>query len=565
MTGSAGTVAHTPRAPGRTRISPRARVWGLGSVFGKSFRDSRRGILLAGLMGGLFMAAAAAAMLEFDTPEARLELLASIELLPVVMRGLLGEPIAIDTLGGFLSWRIGNILPVFLGIWSVLALSGTLAGEAARGSLELVAASPTSRRRLALQKLGAHVVAVVIALLLASLLTWLTTIAFAVVPGDEVAMTSVLAHYALTGVLMLAAGSVAFAAAPLLGQGRAAGLGFAILFGMFLVNSYAALSPAIEAAQPMSWFAWTADHRPMAGQTDWLAVLLTGGLAALLLAVGVVGFERRDLGAVSDARWLRLPSLPAGTGGPFRRQLADRTGIALAWGTGVALYGAMIAASAEAFAEGLGQIPMMEQMLGMLYPGVDFREPSGILTLAFFGFGSLMVGFAAATIVAGWSSDEGNRRLDMVLSTPLSRARWALATGLGVYAAIVLAAAVIGIVIAIATVAQGFDPAGPIGGTVVLALYGMAFAGLGLAVGGLRRPELAPGVTGGLVVASFLLDLLGPALNVPDPVVDLSLNRHLGQPMAGIFEPVGIVAGLVLAAGGLAVMAWGYSRRDIGR
>jgi hypothetical protein len=48
-------------------------------------------------------------------------------------------------------------------------------------------------------------------------------------------------------------------------------------------------------------------------------------------------------------------------------------------------------------------------------------------------------------------------------------------------------------------------------------------------------------------------------------VVDLSLNRHLGQPMAGIFEPAGIVAGLVLAVGGLLVGAWGYSRRDIGR
>ena len=58
--------------------------------------------------------------------------------LPPVFQGLLGEPIHIETLGGFLSWRVGNFLPVLLGLWSVIALSGTLAGEAASGSLDLV-------------------------------------------------------------------------------------------------------------------------------------------------------------------------------------------------------------------------------------------------------------------------------------------------------------------------------------------------------------------------------------------------------------------------------------------
>ena len=41
-----------------------------------------------------------------------------------------------------MSWRVGNFLPVMLGLWSVLALSGTLAGEAAKGSLDLLASTP---------------------------------------------------------------------------------------------------------------------------------------------------------------------------------------------------------------------------------------------------------------------------------------------------------------------------------------------------------------------------------------------------------------------------------------
>jgi hypothetical protein len=48
-------------------------------------------------------------------------------------------------------------------------------------------------------------------------------------------------------------------------------------------------------------------------------------------------------------------------------------------------------------------------------------------------------------------------------------------------------------------------------------------------------------------------------------VLDLSLYRHLGQPMAGVLEPVGIVVAAALAVGGLAVGAWGLRRRDLDR
>ena len=63
-----------------------------------------------------------------------------------------------------MSWRVGNFLPVMLGLWPVLALSGTLAGEAAKGSLDLLASTPHSRSSIALEKLAGHVTAVVFAM-----------------------------------------------------------------------------------------------------------------------------------------------------------------------------------------------------------------------------------------------------------------------------------------------------------------------------------------------------------------------------------------------------------------
>ena len=71
----------------------------------------------------------------------------------------------------------------------------------------------------------------------------------------------------------------------------------------------------------------------------------------VLFAIGVFAFTRRDLGASANVGWLRLPSLPAGIAGPFSRQLADRFGIAIAWGIGIGAYGILIVASADAFGE----------------------------------------------------------------------------------------------------------------------------------------------------------------------------------------------------------------------
>jgi hypothetical protein len=103
----------------------------------------------------------------------------------------------------------------------------------------------------------------------------------------------------------------------------------------------------------------------------------------------------------------------------------------------------------------------------------------------------------------------------------------------------------------------------PMLGVGVLGLATAAYTGVGLAVGGLVRARLAAPVTAGLVLATFLLDTLGEALRLPDAVLDLSLYRHLGQPMAGTFGPGGIAAAAILAIGGVLVASWGLRRRDL--
>jgi len=303
----------------------------------------------------------------------------------------------------------------------------------------------------------------------------------------------------------------------------------------------------------------------MAGVTNWPSLVLLAAVTTVLLGVGIVSFARRDIGVSNGLAWLRLPSLPAGIGGPFRRQLADRTGIAIGWGIGMGLYAVFIVASAEAFATGLGSLPQIVDIIETIYPGIDIGQPSGVLQLTFFAFGSFIFGLAGASLLVGWASDEGDKRLDVVLATSLSRGRWAVWSGLGVMAAVALTTAVLAVSTGLAVAFVGGDIVSPVAGTAVLGLTAAAFTGVGFGAGGLVRSSLAAGVTAGLVIATFLIDTLGAALKLPDPILQLSIYKHLGQPMAGIYDPVGLIVAVIMAVGGLALGAWGMTRRDVGR
>ena len=88
-------------------------------------------------------------------------------------------------------------------------------------------------------------------------------------------------------------------------------------------------------------------------------------------------------------------------------------------------------------------------------------------------------------------------------------------------------------------------------------------AGIGVAVGGLVRAGIAGPVVAVVTIATWFVAIIGPALRLPDFVLDLALTAHYGLPMVGQWDAAGIVASLVLAIGGVAIGAWGFARRDL--
>jgi ABC-2 type transport system permease protein len=284
----------------------------------------------------------------------------------------------------------------------------------------------------------------------------------------------------------------------------------------------------------------------------------------LFLVVGVEAFVRRDIGATSAVPTPSLPRALVGIGGPATRTFGNGLPTALAWGLGIGLYGLVIAASASAFVDLLDTNAEFARLLQTAFPGTDILSVGGFLQLLFVQFGLILAGLAAATLVGAWASDETSGRLEMLLATPLARARWAVAGGLAILGQIVLFTAIAAIGIAIGTAMIGGELVQPFLGTFALATFAAAFAGVGVAIAGLWRSSWAAPAVALLTIATWFIDTIVPAFKLPDVVHQLALSAHYGLPMLGQWDMAGVTASLVIAAGGIALGAWGFARRDLG-
>lgn len=556
----------SPSAPSKTSVPLLSRVYGLGSVYAKTLRDSRLAVLImSGLLLVTMFSAAADYGKTYATAAARAGFVDIVRKFPGVLAGMYGtpRPANLATLGGMINLKNASTVAIVFGVWSILALSSTLAVEARRGSLEFVVASPLGARRVALQKVLAHLTGVLVVAIVLTLLGLLSG-GFGTLPGDAISFQAAAGFALWAGLMGLASGSLAFALSSFVGRAASAGLaGFVMLAGWFL-HGYDAAVPALSGWANLTWFGWTDRNQPLAGQYDWASLVPVALVSVVFLAAGVEAFARRDLGSARVIGWLRFPDATLGLDGPLSRSFGERLPVAVAWGTGVGLFALVIGASAAAVGSTLARLsPSSAQLFHALFPKIDLATAGGFLQLGFIELGLVLAGFAAVNLVAGWASDEGSGRLEMLLTASLGRARWALSTGLGVMAAVVVMTVLAAAGVGIGAAAVGSDASTPVLGTVVLGLYAAAVAGVGLAIGGLARSSVAAGTVAVLVTLTFLDDTFAPALKLPDWVHQLALTSHMGLPMVGSWDWTGIAACLVLAVGGLIVCALGLSRRDV--
>jgi polyether ionophore transport system permease protein len=553
-----------PVAPAITGPSLFSRIYGFGSIYGKTMRDSRRAVIGISLVLGLMLVAVSFAIVqEFNTPASRQQLVAVVAAVPAILQGLAGKAVNVGTLGGYLQYKYGSFFPIIVSLWAILALSATLATEARRGSMEFVAATATTRRRIAIEKLSAHLTGQAIVALVVFLALLVVGRSVNGLPGDDITAQMAFGYAVWLFLLGIAAGSVAFALAPFVGRGSAAGVAGAVMFGGFMVNGYQAAVPTLAPLANLTWFGWTSNHVPLAGEFDWTTLLPVLVVAIVLFAVGVEAFARRDIGATSPIPTPGLPRTLIGLRGPTGRAVGQNIPSSIAWGIGIGLFGLAIAGSGKAFVDELGKATDFVKLLNQVFPGFDIRSVGGFLQLLYVEFGLILAGLAAATLVAVWGSDETSGRLEFLLASPLSRTRWVTSGGVAILIGIVVVGVLAALGIAVGAVIAGGDIVQPVVGSLVLPLYAAALAGIGVAIGGLFRTSWAGPAVALVTIVTWLIGLLAPAFKLPDAIKELALTSHYGFTMLGQWDPVGIVASVVLAVGGVALGAWGFKRRDL--
>jgi len=538
----------------------RSRIYGFGSIYGKTVRDSRLSfIIAAGLLGGMSLVMAAGVSNIFPTPASRLEMDKLIGSIPASMVNLFGKPVGLGTLGGYFTWKYGAIFALGTALWSILALSGTLAGEAERGSLDLVASAPFGKRRVALEKLAAHLTMLGLAMVVLALACAAGSTLFGDASlGDTIPPLSAIGYALWVGFIALFFGGLAFALAPLLGRSGSAGVASLVMVLLWVANGFDGLAPLAV----VSPFHWLAGHIALVGMYDWPALAFTGVVALALLAIGVEVFTRRDLGVTAGLSMPGLPAVVLGVRGSTSRAFGEQLPRAVSWGIGLGLMGALVAALVGTMADQIGNDPNLSATFSTIFKSFNLTSAGGWLQL-YVQLLLIAAGFGAATFVSKWASDEKAGRLEMILATPMTRARWVIAGGSAAILASVVMTVLFAAGIGLGAASGGVAVGDAMIGSAALGLYAAAIVGIGVAVGGVWRTSIAAEVAAMVVLITYVIDLVAPPLNLPDWVHQLALTAHLGQPMIGRWDPFGIGACLLIAVGGIAVGAWGMRRRDV--
>jgi ABC-2 type transport system permease protein len=539
-------------------------------VFRVALRQSWIGVVAASALGMVIGSVQAAAFetVAGKTAAARAAFGDQTTALARQIAYLLPIPVHPETLAGYVQWRVfGGIVIVML-IWAVFSASGAGRGDEERGLVGSWLAAGVPRPRLLLWRVGIFVLGA----LVLSLLTGSAADAGAIAVGSSLPIGGLLGQALALAALGACCYSIVLVVAQLVDSRRlAAGIGGALLAGLFFLNG---IARTVDYHGPAVWLSPIhyydrSDAIAPGGSVDWLATAALVVLTIALVALAVLLFIRRDIGAAA----LRRPSssrpphyLPSAN--PLLRVpvVADlylqRVGL-FAWIASLVILALFLTSIAGQVGEFIAKTP------GMAAYAAAIGGQSGI-TRAVIGSVDYLITLAllavyAVTIVARWAADDQEGRLEMVLSQPVPRWRVvvervaALAVGclliiVGVSIVIVLVAPSQHVTITAQDLLRAGAPLLP---------FCLLFGTLGATVAA-RFPRLAVGVLGSYVAAAYLVLQFAPFLGWPTWLLNLSVFTLYGNPLVSGIDWNGLWGVTAVAVAGFGAAILLMRRREVG-
>jgi ABC-2 type transport system permease protein len=537
-------VSGTPAPPAPRR----------GGVWWRVFRHHLRLLRNASITWIVVLAGTGAgvvATFEDRVPtEADRQAAAALEGVPA-FEALFGRFTDPGSLEGFVLARWG-MFAILVAVWAMLAAVKVLRGAEEAGHAEPLRAGTLTPRRTLLAAVAA-------------LFTWYALLAVAIGIGHSAAGMDPATAWTLGGAMGLLAAS--FAGVGALASQVAASRQRAVRLAGAVLGVALAVRVLAAASGTPAWVWWTTPFG-WAGflhEVDQARPAVFGAFVSLvvLLVAAAVALARRDLHfgfvAAGDGGSVRA----APVGGQLRLAVRLTRASVLGWGAVLAAAAFAFAALAHDFAGLLADMPDATELYERMgYAALDTAE--GIVTLVLGWFFVAGVALFSAAQIAAIREEEASWRIEQLLVRPVGRVRWLTTRTLAAAVGVI----VISVAVAVA-VWVGSAVGGPAIATVDAALVGinlipaaLLFLGLGILLHGLL-PRLAGPLAFGLVVGAYLLDFVGPLLELPDAVIDLSPFRHLAPvPVADVDL---VAAGIMLAVGitGTVIGLVAFRHRDL--
>ena len=260
------------------------------TVFRKHLRDNRRGFL-----GWALAITAIAAMYSSMWPlmGGNSGLASAINSFPQSMRDAFHLQDYGTAPGYFGSTVFGLLVPILLAVFAVAAGTKAIAGDEEAGTLDLVLAHPVRRMRLA----ASRWLAVLAAVVLVGVVLLLVELAIRV-PAEFTAISP--AHLAAMAFQLVLFGfcfaSIAFGIGAFTGRRMHAIVGGAyVTVASYLCDSFLPEINGLHWIQYYSPFYWYLGGEPLKNGIQWTHCALLAGLSLAFAAVGIWGFDRRDL------------------------------------------------------------------------------------------------------------------------------------------------------------------------------------------------------------------------------------------------------------------------------
>ena len=461
-----------------------------------------------------------------------------------------GPAQGLSTVGGQVAFQFGAVGMVLVALMSFFMVGRLTRGEEEGGRLELVRSLPVG--------IHGNTLAAVLIVAAMNVVVGVLTTAVLLAQGLPVTGSAVFGvSFILVGLFF--AGTAMVVAQVTENTRVVYGVAGVVLGAAYLLRALGDIGNGTA-----SWFSpigVAQKTQPFAGERWWPFLLLVGPIVLLAAAAAFLAV-RRDLGAGLLAARPGRPAAGRSLGHPlglaFRLQRASLLG----WGAGVLVIGiayGWIGPTVDSF---IGENKALAEVLA--------GAGGGSLTDKYFAasfrlMALLAAGFAIQSALRV-RSEETSMHAESVLATPVSRWRFAASHLTVAFAGSVMLLAVAGLGTGVAYGVAGGGMENVVrlvGAALVYAPPMWIMVGLVIALDGLAPRWV--GISWGILAACVVVGFLGPVLNIPSWLQNLSPFERVPQLPAASLTLLPLIAMCAFAVGFTLLGLGGLQRRDIGR